>query len=186
MGMPAEITEWTAEMARALPDDGNRYEVLDGELFVTPAPKRDHQRLVGELFVRLREYVRQNTLGEVLFSPADIEFSRRRLLQPDLFVVPDTGGAKSREWSDIKTLLLAVEVLSPSTARPDRHRKRLIYQDEGIPEYWIVDGDARLVERWRPEDKRPEILADSIGWHPRSPVSPLVIDLPNVFAEALD
>jgi len=72
MGMPAEITEWTAEMARALPDDGNRYEVLDGELFVTPAPKLDHQRVLGELFIPIHDYVRRHGLGEAVFSPADI------------------------------------------------------------------------------------------------------------------
>ena len=186
MGMPAEITEWTAEMARALPDDGNRYEVLDGELFVTPAPKWDHQRLAAELFVRVREYVRLHGLGEALFSPADIEFSPKRLVQPDLFVVPATGGERQREWSDIKTLVLAIEILSPTTARADRHRKRVIYQSQRIPEYWIVDGDARLVERWRLDDKRPEILTDTLIWGPLPDIDPLVIGLPSYFAEALD
>jgi Uma2 family endonuclease len=185
MGMPAEITEWTAEMARAIPDDGNRYEVLDGELFVTPAPKWDHQRVVRELFLVIHPYVRAHHLGEALFSPSDIEFSPRRLLQPDLFVVPKTG-RPVREWSDVKELLLAVEVLSPSTARADRRRKRLIYQDQGVPEYWIVDGDARLVERWRPDDERPEILVGALEWQPRADIASLVIDLPAVFAESLD
>jgi Uma2 family endonuclease len=186
MGMSAKTTEWTATMARSLPDDGNRYEVLDGELFVTPAPTASHQRIVGELFVRLREYVRQHPLGEALFSPADIEFSSRRLLQPDLFVVPNVGAARVRDWSEIKTLVLAVEVVSPSTARADRHRKRIIYQSQHVPEYWIVDGDARLVERWRPDDDRPEIVAEELMWRPPGDVAPLVIDLPRLFADALD
>jgi Uma2 family endonuclease len=186
MGMPAEITEWTAEMARALPDDGNRYEVLDGELFVTPAPNGNHQRLAAELFVRVREYVRVSALGEALFSPADIEFSPRRLVQPDLFVVPTTSGTRWRNWSDIKSLLLAIEILSSTTARADRHRKRVIYQSQRIPEYWIIDGDARLVERWRPDDERPEILVDSLTWRPRADIAPLVIELPDYFAGVLD
>ena len=65
-------------------------------------------------------------------------------------------------------LLLAVEILSPSTARADRQRKRAIYQSEGVPEYWIVDVDARLAERWRPGDERPKILATTLEWQPRA------------------
>jgi Uma2 family endonuclease len=77
-------------------------------------------------------------------------------------------------------------VLSPSTARVVRTRKRDILKDERVPEYWIVDGDGRVVERWTPDDKRPEILSTSIDWQPVAHVSALVIDLPRFFAEALD
>jgi len=93
---------------------------------------------------------------------------------------------RSRNWSDVKSLLLAVEILSPSTARADRHRKRIIYQSQRVPEYWIVDGDARLIERWRPDDERPEILAESLVWRPRDDVVAVTIDLPTFFAMALD
>jgi Uma2 family endonuclease len=186
MGMPAQHTEWTAEMARELPDDGNRYEVLDGELFVTPAPSLLHQRAVRVLYDVLAPYVNAHDIGEVLWSPADIEFSPRRLLQPDFFVVPPLPGGRARSWVEIKSLLLAVEVLSPSTARADRLKKRRIYQNEGVPEYWIADTDARLVERWRPGDERPEILIASLSWQPVERVDPLVIDLPRFFAGVLD
>ncbi len=77
MGMPAQQTEWTAEMARTLPDDGKRYEVLDGELFVTSAPSWDHQHAVESLILLLDPYVRANSLGYVRTSPADVEFSPR-------------------------------------------------------------------------------------------------------------
>jgi Uma2 family endonuclease len=185
MGMPAQETEWTAEMARALPDDGKRYEVLDGELFVTPAPSWDHQGVVGRLHLLLAPYVEAHGLGWAMLSPADIEFSPRRLVQPDLFVVP-TAERRPRDWRDVKTLLLAVEVLSPGTARADRLRKRVIYQEQRVPEYWIVDPDARVVERWRPDDERPEILAGVLRWQPRDDVAPLDIDLVALFAKALD
>jgi Uma2 family endonuclease len=185
MGMPAQETEWTAEMARALPDDGKRYEVLDGELFVTPAPSWDHQSLVGRVHLLLAPYVESHKLGWAMLSPADIEFSPRRLVQPDLFVVP-AAERRPREWRDVKALLLAVEVLSPGTARADRLRKRVIYQEQGVPEYWIFDPDARVVERWRPDDARPEIVADVMRWHPRSDVAPLEIELGAFFARALD
>jgi Uma2 family endonuclease len=190
MGMPSPISPppsvWTADMARALPDDGNRYEVLDGELFVTPAPSAPHQQAAGRLFTILDAYVSANGLGVALFSPADIEFGPGRLLQPDLFVAPPTPSGRIRSWRDITSLLLSVEITSPSTARADRLRKRTIYQSQGVPEYWIVDLDARVVERWRPGDERPEILADTVAWAPRADATPLEIDLPRYFASVLD
>ena len=186
MGMPAEQTEWTAEMARALPDDGKRYEVLDGELFMSPAPSLNHQRLVFELARMLQDYVRSHKLGEVFIAPADVEFSPRRLLQPDVFVIPATPGRRPQIFTEVGRLLLAAEVLSPSTARVVRTKKRDILKDERVPEYWIVDGHGRVVERWTPDDKRPEILSATIVWQPVTLVPALVIDLPRFFAEALD
>lgn len=186
MAMPVLQGEWTAELARALPDDGNRYEVLDGELFVTPAPALLHQRALTRLYDRLVPYVAGHDLGEVLFSPADIEFSPKRLVQPDLFVLPPIPGARHRTWRDVKELLLAVEILSPFTARADRFRKRRIYQDEGVPEYWIVDLDARVVERWRATDERPEIVVNALEWQPVASIQPLTLDLEAYFAAVLD
>jgi Uma2 family endonuclease len=184
MGMPAQHTKWTAEMARALPDDGKRYEVLDGELFVTPAPSGYHQRALRLLYDQLAPYVQQHGIGEIFWSPADIEFSSTRLLQPDLFIVPP--GEFNGSWSDIKRLVLTIEGLSPSTARADRFKKRIIYQDQDIPEYWIVDLDARLFERWRPRDERPEILTATLTWQPLTNVAPLEIDLIRYFLAAFE
>jgi Uma2 family endonuclease len=187
MSMPHAATDWTAERVRALPDDGLRYEVVDGALLVTPAPRWAHQRAVAELFGILREYLRRHQLGEVTFSPADVELDPRTLVQPDLFVVPLLDGRRMQDWSDIqRRLLLAVEVLSPSTARADRHLKRRRYQRAGVPEYWIVDLDARLVERWRPDDARAELLADTLDWSPVDIDEPLIIELPAFFAAVLD
>jgi Uma2 family endonuclease len=81
--------------------------------------------------------------------------------------------------------LLVVEILSPSTARTDRQQKRRIYQSEGVPEYWIVDLDARVVERWQPRDTRPEIITDILVWQPQREIAALSIDLVELFAEAL-
>ena len=172
--------KWTADLARALPDDGNRYEVLDGELFVTPAPSRLHQRALKILYDLVNPYVTAHALGELLWSPADIEFSPKRLLQPDLFLAPF-----GKSWKDISSLLLAVEALSPSTAPADRLVKRPIYQDHGVAEYWIIDLDARMVERWRPHDDRPEILSKELVWEPRTDLPALTIDLLAYFAAVL-
>ncbi len=178
MAMPAQHSlDWTANAAMALPEDGNRYEVLDGELFVTPAPSWQHQSAVSALESLLRPYVTSNGLGWLRHAPADIVFASTILVQPDLFVVPPQGGTPPRNWSDVSSLLLVIEVLSPATARADRHRKRLIYQAHGVPEYWIVDVDAQCIERWCPGDERPEIVADTLTWQPRAELPALQIDL---------
>jgi Uma2 family endonuclease len=181
MGMPAQETWWTLEMVRALPDDGKRYEVLDGVLLVSPAPSFRHQRAVQLLFRILDEYTRAHRIGETMLSPADIELSPTRLVQPDVFVVP--AELRVATWGDVTRLHLAAEVISPSTARADRMEKRTAYQDKEVPEYWVVDLDTRVFERWLPSDVRPEILSDRIEWHPVAGVPPLSIDLVGYFAE---
>jgi Uma2 family endonuclease len=186
MGMPQATQRWTADMVRALPDDGNRYEVIAGELFVTPAPSFDHQAAVYRLLLRLGPFVDAQRLGYALASPADIEFDEADLVQPDVFVTPRIEGRRPRRWSEVKALLVAVEVLSPSTARADRAVKRRLFQRVGVPEYWIVDVEARLVERWRPGDERPEIVTESLAWRPTAAAEPLVIDLPKLFSEILE
>ena len=180
MGMPQPSATWTAAQLRLLPHDGMRYEVIAGELLVTPAPTARHQRALRELFRLLDAYLTTERFGEVLWSPADIEFDERTLIQPDLFVLPLAEGKALPNWQDVTTLLLAVEVLSPSTARYDRLTKRLLYQHQGI-EYWIVDLDAHVVERWLPGSDRPEILAEHLAWQPDPSRPPLVIDLEQMF-----
>lgn len=137
------------------------------------------------LYDRISPYVREHGIGHVFWSPADIEFSPRRLVQPDLFVAPLVEGKRPRTWHDIHELVLAVETLSPSTARADRKVKSRIYMEEDVAEYWIVDLDARVVERWRKGEGRPEILADALAWQPRPDVPALTIDLVMYFAEVL-
>ena len=181
MGMAASVS-WTADMVRALPDDGNRYEVVDGELLVTPSPRGFHQRAVTQLLVSLYDYVRAHRLGEVLCSPSDIELDARGLVQPDIFVQGLVDGLPAKGWNTGAPLLLFIEVLSPSTARADRTTKRMRFQRAGIPEYWIVDMDARTIERWRPADESPAILSDVITWQPLAAAAPLRLDLPSLFA----
>ncbi len=186
MGMPQTAQRWTAEMVRALPEDGKRYEVIAGELFVTPAPRLLHQAAVKGFLLRLHPYVAAHRLGEVLASPADIEFDPETLVQPDVFVAPLVGGRRPRAWPEITGLVLAVEVLSPTTARADRTVKRRLFQRVGVPEYWIVDLEARLVERWRPGDERPEILTDRLVWRPDPTAEALTIDFAAFFADVWD
>lgn len=181
MGMAAPSTRWTIARVRALPDDGQRYEVIDGELYVSPAPTWEHQAAVQELLIQLRTYLAGTAIGRVVLSPADVEFRDDRMVEPDLFVVPLINGRAPRDWQEAGRLLLAVEVLSPGTARLDRVVKRALYQQEGVPEYWIVDVASRLIERWTPDDDRPEILAERLAWHPDPGRPPLELDLPAFF-----
>lgn len=181
MGMPDMARKWTRDMVLALPDDGNRYELFDGELLVTPAPAGLHQVAIAALIRRLLPYVTEQRLGWLMTAPADLNLGGGQLSQPDLFIVPDLP--PSREWSSFPNPILIVEVLSPSTASFDRFVKRRRFQRVEIPEYWIVDLDARAVERWRPEDDRAELLNERLVWHPAGAAGLLELDLPRLFSE---
>jgi Uma2 family endonuclease len=186
MGMAQATKVWTVDDLQHLPDDGFRYEVIDGELLVTPAATLDHQEAIARLHLLLAPYVAEHRCGHVVFAPADVVFSPRRGVQPDLFVVPLVDGRRPKRFADAGRLLLAVEVLSPSTARADRVKKRRVYREERVDEYWIVDLDARVIERSTPEDDRVEVVADLIEWSPEGTSGPLVVDVETYFAAVLD
>jgi Uma2 family endonuclease len=179
MGMAA-TTYYTAEMVRSLPDDGKRYEVVHGELLVTPAPRLWHQEVCARLITALRTYLDREAVGVVLASPADISWGRDILVQPDLFVVP-VEEARLQDWSKIRHLLLAVEILSPSSTRADRFTKRRLYQERGVPAYWMVDGDAQLVEIWQPDAELPVIERDRLTWRPSGAARPFTLELSTLF-----
>lgn len=188
MGMPdtaghgtRDARHWTRDAVLALPDDGQRYELVSGELVVTPAPHRLHQRTVAALYRQLYQWVSATGLGEVLFSPADLTLGETEVLQPDLFVTRESVTGRSNDWSDIAALQLVVQVLSPGTAIYDRQLKRRRYQQAGVPEYWIVDPDARLIERWRPDDVRPEILTGRMTWQPMADLPAHELDVERFF-----
>ncbi len=186
MGMPqSQHTEWTVDMVHNLPDDGNRYEVIDGELLVSPAPSFLHQEAGIELCFLLRPYVQSN--GQNVFvAPAAVTFSQRREVQPDLFVLPKLRGRRATRFEDVGALTLAVEVLSPHSLRTDRHQKKGLYQDERVPEYWIVDPHSRTVERWLPDSEHAEVLATKLTWQPVPTQDPLTIDLTQYFRAVHD
>ena len=179
MGMAAPIY-YTAEMVRAMPDDGNRYEVVYGELLVTPAPRPWHQVVVHRLSVALELYLREQPVGIVLSSPADISWGPDVLVQPDVFVVsPDE--ARTLTWSRMRTLLLVAEVLSPSSVKGDRFLKRLRYREAGVPLYWVVDGDERCVEVWTPSDDFPAVERERLIWAPSGSNEPFTLTLEELF-----
>jgi Uma2 family endonuclease len=186
MVMPAVTPHrWTADDVRALPDEpGKRFECVDGELLVSPSPRLTHQWALGTLFEALSAYCRQHRLAAVGMAPSDFELDRYTLVQPDVFIVPLVNGRRPVTLDELGHPLLFVEVLSPSTARADRVLKRQRYQRHGVP-YWIVDVDARLVERWTPDVEHPEIVSGTLTWQPEHATAPFTIDLDALCAEAL-
>jgi Uma2 family endonuclease len=186
MAMPATIVEWTVDMLDALPDDGQRYEIIDGELFVTPSPRDVHQLVVGELYARLREYLRGTGVGKPMVSPSDVRRGdrTRNRVQPDVFVMRLTDGKRPDYPYELHDLLLVVEVASPSNPRLDYQVKRDLYLRENVGEYWIVHPDALNVSRWRGSDDPGQVLSKVIEWHPAGIPQPFVLDLEEFFAEA--
>ena len=190
MGMPAEtMRRWTARQVRELIDAAPlatpRYELVDGELLVTPSPSFAHQRAVGLLLVALHGFLERERVGEPVSSPSDVALEPEDVRQPDVYVVPISESRRVlREGNPVRELLLAIEVVSPSSGRHDRVKKRPGYQRH-VDEYWIVDIDSRLVERWRPSDQRPEILSTTIAWQPPDASSSMEIDLARFFARVL-
>ncbi len=183
MGMSPTRTEWTAGMLNDLPDDGRRYEVIDGQLFVTPAPADIHQHAVGELYLLLAPYAKRIGVN-LLVAPAAVRFSDRREVQPDLFATPRmSDGRRPDRFTDVGVLLLAVEVLSPSTRRTDRTQKRTLYRDENVADYWIVDTTSRTITHWTPQSADPDIRSVMVTWQPLPQHAPLVIDVVLYFRE---
>ena len=179
MGMAAPVY-YTADMVRAMPDDGNRYEVVYGELLVTPSPRPWHQIVVQRLSFALGRYLERHPVGLVLASPADISWGPDVLVQPDLFVAA-LDEMRTLTWSRIQTLLLVAEVLSPSSVRGDRFLKRLRYREAGVPIYWVVDADDRSVEVWTPQDDFPAVERAQLYWHPAGASEPFDLSLADLF-----
>ena len=148
MGAPAKLA-LTYEDYVELPNDGKRYEILDGELFVTPAPSTKHQRILGNLHLLLGAYARSSRVGEVLLAPCDVLLARHDIVQPDLLFVARERTALI-EAANVKGAPdLLVEVLSPTTRRTDERTKRDRYRATGVAEYWLVDPELETIKVYR-------------------------------------
>jgi Uma2 family endonuclease len=175
------IRPWTrADLAR-LPDDGNRYEVLDGALLVTPQASLAHQRVALRLAMAIETYVANYGVAHVV-GPGAVPFGKNEL-QPDIQVIP--GHPRLGNWADAPAPILVVEVLSRSTERRDLGIKLDAYMDRvHVPTVWIVDQKQREVHicvRGAP----PRIERQSLEWQAPDAPEPLRIDLPAFFVSAL-
>jgi len=185
MGMVAAIDFYSGDMVRELnahePRRWPRYETVHGELLVSPGPRMWHQAVVGRLHAALYQYLDREQVGFVLSSPSDISWGRPDVLvQPDVFVMP-LGEARTLDWRQIRHLLLAVEVLSPSSARADRFTKRRLYQEQATPLYWMIDADARSAEVWTSDAVFPRVEHEILTWHPAGASSQFTLSLEELF-----
>ncbi len=179
MGMPTPLY-YTAEMVRAFPDDGNKYELVYGELLVSPAPRPWHEIVQQRLHHALIEYVERHQVGYVFGSRADISWDEAVLVSPDVFVVP-LDEARTLDWAHMQHLLLIAEILSPGTARFDRFAKRHRYQEAQVPLYWIVDADEHQVEVWTPTDTFPRFERERLVWQPAGASAAFTLELSELF-----
>lgn len=167
---------WTLDDLERMPDDGNKYEVVRGELFVTPPPSAPHQDIIARLAHILDPYVHEEKLGWV-YQARSVIRRKGSETEPDLFVSHALGA----DWATTPTPSLVVEVLSRTTRRRDLDQKRIYYiEDVGVPEYWMIDRQARTVTiaRLALDDM---VVADSFDWHPRGATRALRVQVPSLF-----
>jgi Uma2 family endonuclease len=178
--MPSTTTRWTVDDRDRLPDDGNRYEVIDGELLVTPMPAPRHQELVKRLFRKLDAFVEAHDLGCAYDCGTDVIFSRHDVVVPDIAVYAFRPDRLPQRWADAPKPMLVVEVRSKSTCRRDVGVKRKLYVERTVPEYWIVDGDERTVTVVRPVGTDTNARV-AVSWQPPGSRQTLAISLDEVF-----
>jgi len=181
MGMALRIPRFTIEMLDHFPDDGNRYELLDGVLLVTPAPSPMHQVVATRLATQLSQVLAPSRLARVVAVGA-IQRGERTQLQPDVLVYPAKFPIETY-WRDIHGWWLAVEVLSPSSRIYDREVKRDAYFTLGVEEYWLVDPDDGFVEVWRRGDREGQRFTKTLVWRPSALDRDLVVDLDELFRD---
>jgi Uma2 family endonuclease len=143
--LPAVYKLTAADWVR-FPDDGLRYEILGGELHVSPPPTTGHQRISGHLYAHLREHLSAAERGEVFYAPTGVRLSDHDVAEPDLVVVLAEHAGRVGEQAIDGPPDLVVEILSPGTAGRDLGEKRDLYERSGVAEYWIVDPVAAAVE----------------------------------------
>ena len=157
----SERMKLTYEDLLALPDDGMRHELIDGEHFVTPAPRPIHQIVGGNLHLLLGNYLREHPIGVLFFAPLDVVLSRFDVVEPDLvYFSADRYSQFVGELNAQGPPDLAVEVLSPTTRRRDEIKKRRLYERMGVSEYWMVDPELEAVKVFRLEDGRYVLAAE--------------------------
>jgi Uma2 family endonuclease len=182
----AAARRWTYEEFAELPDDGNRYEVIGGELYVTPSPRTLHQVIVSRLNRVLGAFVEEHQLGEVIVGPIDVLFGEGDYMAPDLVFVRAERHAVVSDRGLEEAPDLIIEVLSPGTAKRDRGIKRERYAHFGVPEYWVVDPVARRIEILRVSEgvaEPVEIAAASLDWQPVPGGPRLTLDVAHLFRE---
>jgi len=175
-----EVKRWTLEELHSLPNDGNKYELIRGELFVTPPPNDNHETILARLTRVLVPYVETNGLGHV-YHPRSVFRFEGSEVEPDLMVRQEARGI-GNAWENAPHPILIVEVDSPSTRRRDRAQKKEFYLDARIPDYWIVDPESKTITVVRPGEADQNV-ADFLQWHPAGAAEPFALRVGDVFPE---
>ena len=129
-----------------LPDDGNRYELVNGEIIVAAAPTWQHQQIVGYLYRRIADWVESHDLGQVSVAPVDVVLDQLNVVQPDVVVVSRNALPQLRDGKVHGAPLLVVEVMSPTSRGCDAVSKLFLYAEAGIAEYWLADPQTRTLQ----------------------------------------
>ena len=165
------------------PDDRNRYEIIDGELIVSPAPRISHQRAAFNLASMLRLYVLEHRLGEVFIAPLDIKLSEHDIVEPDILFVSDSRRSIVEDAFITEAPDLVVEVLSSSSRNRDRGPKMALYERSGVSEYWLADPDAASVTVYSATDGTFRIVSPDGDGRTGSLIVPgFLIDPAEIFA----
>ena len=181
MAVATLVKRWTLEELHRLPDDGNKYELVRGELFVTPPPSDEHETIAARLSELLTPYVREHGLGHVYHPRAVVRYDKSEV-EPDLMVRqphPDRRG-KDSDWDRAPIPILVVEILSSYTRRRDFNEKKNLYLDAGVAEYWIVDSVARTITIAKP-GQSVRVAGRQMTWPPAGAALPLTFEIASIF-----
>jgi Uma2 family endonuclease len=178
MAVALATKRWTLEELHSLPDDGNKYELIRGELFVTPAPTDEHETILAKLTRILDPYVATNGFGYVYRARAVLQFEGSEA-EPDLMVRQPHPRRKGR-WRTAPIPTLVVEVHSPYTGRRDCQQKREYYLDAGVAEYWMIDPEEQTLTVVR-AGEADVVVRDRLTWSPPDASAPLGVEVDDIF-----
>lgn len=181
MGMALPVQHFTIDMLDDFPDDGTRYELLEGTLLVTPVPSTEHQVIAARVVHLLMNALDGDRAAHVVAVGA-IQRGENTQLQPDILVFP-ASYPQTTHWRNIRDWWLAVEVMSPSSRIYDREVKRAAYLALGVEEYWLVDIRNRSVEIWKRGETDSTLAVGTLTWRPTALGSDIVLDLQEVFGD---
>lgn len=180
MALTKPAGTWTYEDLFSLPDDGRRYEIIEGELYEMPSPKSAHALAVINLIALLLPILGKLG-GQLLTAPIDVFFPGANPVQPDILVILPNGSAQIVERGVDGPPDLLIEVLSPSNRTHDMLTKRALYGRAGVREYWLVDREARTIEILALDRDALHLVSTASG--SETPVSPLFGSLPVAAAD---
>jgi Uma2 family endonuclease len=180
MAMPLRVPTFTVDDLESFPNDGNRYELLDGFLIVTPAPGFPHQLIASRLAYQLTSHL-ESSGKAVVVGPGAVELRPKTHLEPDVLVQPAPRKGQ-KEWHHFTHWWLAIEVLSRSSRFYDREVKRDAYLALGVAEVWLVDRREEVVLVSRRDGPRDAVAREQLVWSPPQLTERLTIDLARLFA----